>query len=64
MHKGQDTGQVKQEYEQLKARHEELTKEFYGIHDRPHNIASFLKWSGISLALVGVIGYYAANQDR
>ena len=63
MHSGEDTAQAKQEYEQLKVKHEELSKEFYGIHDRPYTIARILKWSGISLAAVGLIGWYAANQS-
>ena len=63
MHTGEDTAQAKQEYEQVKAKHEELSKEFYGIHDRPYTIARILKWSGISLAAIGLIGWYAANQS-
>lgn len=63
MHSGEDTAQAKQEYEQLKAKHEQLSKEFYGIHDRPYTIARILKWSGISLAVVGLIGCYAVNQS-
>jgi hypothetical protein len=64
MHSGPETGDAKVEYEQLKAKHEALTAEFTTIHDRPLIIAKFLKWSGISLALVGVIGLYVANQSR
>ncbi len=64
MHSGPETGQAKAEYDDLLAKHAELTAEFYGIHDRPYTIAKILKWFGISLTLAGVIGVYAANQSR
>ena len=64
MHSGPETGQAKAEYDNSRRSTPQLTAEFYGIHDRPYTIAKILKWSGISLALVGVIGLYAANQSR
>ena len=44
--------------------YEAFSAEFYSIHDRPYTVAKILKWSGISLAVIGVIGLYAANQSR
>ena len=64
MHSGPETGDAKVEYEQLKAEHAAFTAEFTSVHDRPIIIAKILKWSGISLAVVGVIGLYVANQSR
>lgn len=64
MHSGPETGAAKAEYDQLKAKHAEFSAEFTTIHDRPLLIAKILKWSGISLALIGVIGIYAAGQTR
>jgi len=64
MHSGPETGEAKKEYDELKKKHEAMSAEFYSIHDRPYTIAKFLKWSGIVLALVGIVGIYAANQRR
>jgi uncharacterized protein YjeT (DUF2065 family) len=64
MHSGPETGQAKAEYDRLKTEHNALSAEFASIHDRPYTIAAILKWSGIALALVGVIGWYALNQSR
>jgi hypothetical protein len=64
MHSGPETGAAKAEFEQLQAKHAELTAEFTAIYERPHTIANVLKWSGISLAIAGVIGWSAVNQSR
>jgi hypothetical protein len=64
MHSGPDTGQAKQEYDRLKIEDNALATEFQSAHDRPYTVAKFLKWFGISLALIGIIGWYAVNQSR
>jgi hypothetical protein len=64
MHGGQDLGQMKAEYEQLKKENEALNAEFTSAADTPKTVSTILKWSGISLAAVGLIGYYAVNQSR
>jgi hypothetical protein len=64
MHSGPDTGEAKKEFDELTVKKEALLAEFNSIHDRPYTIAKILKWSGIGLALAGIIGIYAANQQR
>lgn len=64
MHSGPDPAEAKKEYDELRVKHEALSAEFYSIHDRPYTIAKILKWSGIALALVGIVCIYAANQQR
>ena len=64
MHSGPETSQAKQEYDRLKIEHHALAAEFESIHDRPYLVAKILKWSGISMAFVGIIGWYAVSQTR
>jgi hypothetical protein len=64
LQKGQDLGQLKAEYEQLKKENEQLDVEFTSAADTPKTVSRFLKWTGLSLAGVGIIGYYAVNQSR
>lgn len=64
MHSGPDIGQAKAEYDQLKIENDQLAAEFSGVYDTPRTMATVLKWSGLSLAIVGVIGWYAVNQLR
>lgn len=64
MHSGPDLGAAKQEYDQLKKESEVYKAEFDTAHDSPLNAAKILKWSGISLAVVGIIGWYAVSQSR
>lgn len=63
MHRGPEAGQAKQEYDRLTAEDKVFAAEFQSAHDSPYTIARVLKWCGISLALVGLIGWYAANQS-
>jgi hypothetical protein len=64
MHRGGDLGQLKAELEQLKKENEQLNEEFQSAYDSPRTTAKVLKWSGISLAILGLIGWYAVNQSR
>lgn len=64
LQRGQDIGQLKAEYEQLQKEAEELNADFTSATETPKTVARFLKWSGISIALVGIIGWYAVNQVR
>jgi len=64
MHSGDDYGQLKQEYDKLKIEHDEIQVQFESAAVRPHKIAKFCKWSGISLAVLGIVGWYASNQSR
>jgi hypothetical protein len=64
MHGGSDLGQAKAEYDQFKVENDQLAAEFSGVYDTPRTLATVLKWTGLSLALVGVIGWYAVSQSR
>jgi hypothetical protein len=64
MHSGPDIGQAKAEYDQLKIENAQLAAEFSGVYDTPRTLATVLKWSGLSLAIVGLIGWYAVSQSR
>jgi hypothetical protein len=63
LQRGQDLGQMKAEYEQLKKENEELDAEYTTAADTPKTVARFFKWTGLSLALVGIVGWYAVNQS-
>jgi hypothetical protein len=64
MHSGPDLGQAKAEYDKLKIENDQLAAEFSGVYDTPRTLATFVKWSGLSLAIVGLIGWYAVSQSR
>ena len=63
MHGGPDLAKAKTELNTLKEENDRLTDEFNGIRERPSTMSKILKWSGISLAIVGLIGWYAVNQS-
>jgi hypothetical protein len=64
MHGGPDLAKAKAELASLMEENKTLTEEFRGIQSRPHTVSKIMKWSGISMALVGIIAWYAANQAR
>src|SRR5262245_52403158 len=61
---GEDLGEVKAEYEKLEKENAELNAEFTAATESPKTMATILKWSGISLAVVGLIGWYAVNNTN
>ena len=61
MHRGNDLGPLKAEFEQLLKENEQLNTEFQAAYDRPNIIAKILKWSGIAFAALGIIGWYAVK---
>jgi hypothetical protein len=63
MHRGADTGTLKAEFDALILEEKQLNEEFETARDRPENSSKLLKWSGISLAVVGLIGWYAVKQS-
>jgi hypothetical protein len=59
-----DKTSLNNELEKLTKEDEELTAEFNSATARPNTVSKFLKWAGISMALVGIVGWYATNQSR
>jgi hypothetical protein len=64
LQRGEDIGHLKAEYEQLKKENEELNADYSSAADTPKTVSNYLKWSGISLAAIGIIGWYAVSQSR
>jgi preprotein translocase subunit Sss1 len=62
MHSGTDLGPVKAEYDSLNKEFDELKVEFETAAERPNTVSTVLEWTGISLAIVGIIGWYAVKQ--
>ena len=64
LQKGQDIGQLKAEYEQLKKENQQLNDDFSSAAETPQTVSRYLKWSGLSIAAIGIVGWYAVNQSR
>ena len=64
MHGGTDPVKAKEEFEKLNQEGKQLKADFSRAHDRPQTVAKFLKWTGLSLAAIGIVGWYALNQSR
>jgi hypothetical protein len=64
LHAGQDLGQLKAEYDQLKTQAEQLDAELKAAYTSPRTTSSILKWTGLSLAVIGLIGFYAVQQHN
>ncbi len=62
IHSGGDPSATKQEYEQLKIEGAQLKADFETAASRPSTVSKYLKWTGISLSAIGIIGWYAAKQ--
>lgn len=63
MHAGRDYGDIKTEYDQIKAEAEILRGEFESAYNSPRTTSTILKWAGISLAGVGIVGYLVAKES-
>lgn len=64
MHGGPDLIKAKEELKALVEENKNLSNEFKGIQASPGRMSTLMKWSGISLALVGIVGWYAISQSR
>jgi len=63
MHGGPDMATLKQEYDGLRKENEELKVQFESAYNRPRTTSSVLKWTGISLAAVGIVGYLLVKES-
>jgi hypothetical protein len=59
---GPDYPKMKTEFDDLLKENDQLNSEFSAVHDQPGRTAALLRWSGIAIAVVGVVGWYAARQ--
>lgn len=55
--------QAKAEYDRLKPECDRLLAEVNTASASPNRTASMLRWTGISLAAVGIVGWYAVRQS-
>jgi hypothetical protein len=62
-HSGPDPGTLKAEYDALMKENAQLNADFTSATETPETISNILKWSGISLAALGIIGWYAIKQS-
>lgn len=64
MHSGDDLGKLAAEFAELRKENDVLNAEYESAAVRPHTTARILKWTGILLAVVGIVGWYAVkNMD-
>lgn len=63
MHGGRDYGEVKTEYDQVKAEAEQLRGEFESAYNSPRTTSMILKWTGISLAGIGIVGWLVVKDS-
>jgi hypothetical protein len=61
--RGPSPAAAKAEYDALQKENDELKAEFESAANRPNVIARLLKWTGISLALVGIVGWFAIRDS-
>ena len=59
--RGVDPAKAKAEFDELKKENEQLAAEFTGNYNSPRTTATVLKWGGISLVAVGLIGWYVVK---
>lgn len=63
MHRGADPGPLMQEFEQLKKEGDLLKADFQSAYDTPRTASAILKWTGIGLACLGIVGWLAVRDS-
>jgi hypothetical protein len=54
---------AKTELATLTTQNEQLNSEFNSAANTPQTVSRVMKWSGIGLAIIGLIGWYATKQS-
>jgi hypothetical protein len=63
MHRGPDPATLKSEFDALVKENAQLDAEFVSAAEAPKKASSFLKWTGISLTAIGIIGWYVLKNS-
>jgi hypothetical protein len=63
IHAGSDPGPIQAEYNELTKEFDKLKSEFESATQRPQTTSTVLKWTGISLAVLGLVGWYAVKDS-
>jgi len=58
-----DPAELKEKYDSLLKEHEQLKVDFESATEAPRTVASYLKSTGILLAVLGIIGWYLVRQS-
>jgi hypothetical protein len=55
MHSGQNPAELQQQYDEVREEYDVLHQEFLNASQRPQNMSTVLRWSGIALIIVGAV---------
>lgn len=61
MHAGADPATLKTEFDALMKENDQLNAEFESARDNPRKASKLLRWSGVGLMAIGLIGWYAVK---
>jgi hypothetical protein len=64
LYRGPDPATLKAEFDALKLENEQLNADFTSATEKPQVTSKILRWTGIVVAIVGIIGWYAVSQSR
>lgn len=61
MHSGKNAAEIKQQYEEARARYDELYREFENAKESPQTASAILRWSGIAFIAAGGLAVFATR---
>lgn len=61
MHRGKNPAEIKQQYEEARARYDELHREFETAKESPKTASAILRWSGIAFIAGGGLAVFATR---